>query len=117
MKKTINVHDEHRLQNLFADFGLVATLTNINEDEDKQIKRAENQKHFQERWKQIDQTMINEGLTSKTVKSATLSLESVDDIHGNDSFSAGMLRVSDGVFDDGFKEDLEDISRLFINQP
>lgn len=55
-------------------------------------------------------------LTSKTVESTALSLESIDDIHRNDGLSTSMFSVGDGVLDDGFEEDFEDITRLFINQ-
>ena len=40
------------------------------------------------------------GLTAESVQSAALSLEGVDDVHGGDRLSLGVLRVGDGVTND-----------------
>ena len=45
--------------------------------------------------------------TSESVQSFALSLQSIDDIHGSDSLSLGVLGVSDGISDDILKEDLK----------
>jgi len=45
-----------------------------------------------------------------------LSLKSIDDIHGGDSLSSGVLGVSDRVSDDVLKEDLEDTSGLLVDK-
>ena len=45
-----------------------------------------------------------------------MALQSIDDIHGSDGLSLGMLGVSDGISDDIFKEDLEDTAGLFIDE-
>ena len=55
-------------------------------------------------------------LTSESVEGTTLTLQSIDDIHGSDSLSLGVLGVSDGISDDIFKEDLEDTAGLFIDE-
>lgn len=57
-----------------------------------------------------------ENLTAESVKSAALSLQSVDDIHGGDGFPAGVLAVGDGITDDVLKEDLQDASGLLVDQ-
>jgi len=54
-------------------------------------------------------------LTSETVKSATLSLESVDNIEGGNSLSLSVLCVCDGITDDTFEEGLENTTGLFVN--
>ena len=55
-------------------------------------------------------------LTSESVEGTALTLQSIDDIHGSDSLSLGVLGVSDGISDDIFKEDLEDTAGLFIDE-
>ena len=55
-------------------------------------------------------------LTSESVEGTTLTLQSIDDIHGSDGLSLGVLGVSDGISDDIFKEDLEDTAGLFIDE-
>ena len=47
-------------------------------------------------------------LTTETVESAALALERIDDIHGGDGLSLGMLTIGDGVTDHVLEEDLED---------
>jgi hypothetical protein len=46
-------------------------------------------------------------LTTETVESAALALECVDDIHGGDGLSLGVLAVGDGVTDHVLEEDLK----------
>ena len=53
---------------------------------------------------------------SETVKGSALSLKSIDDIHGGDSLSSGVLGVSDRVSDDVLKENLEDTSGLLVDK-
>lgn len=55
-------------------------------------------------------------LTSKTVESATLPLESVNDVHGRDRFPLRVLGVGDGVANDVFQEHLEDASGFFVDE-
>ena len=45
-----------------------------------------------------------------------MSLESIDDVHSSDGFSSGMLSVSHGISNDSFKEALEDLSAVVINE-
>ena len=54
-------------------------------------------------------------LSTETVQSAALSLESVDDVEGGDGLSLGVLGVGDGVSDDAFEEGLEDTAGLFVD--
>ena len=55
-------------------------------------------------------------LTSETVKGLSLTLEGVDNVHGCDGLSAGVLGVGDGITDDILKEDLEDTTSFFVDQ-
>jgi len=55
-------------------------------------------------------------LTAETVEGSALSLQSIDDVHGSDGLALGMLGVSDGIADNVLEEDLEDTSRLFVDE-
>ena len=54
-------------------------------------------------------------LTTETVQSAALSLESIDDIEGGDGLALGVFSVGDCVTDDAFEEGLEDTAGLFVD--
>ncbi len=58
----------------------------------------------------------NMNLTSETVKSATLSLQSMHDIKSGDGLAASVLSVGDGISDDVLQENLKDTSSLLIDQ-
>ena len=45
-----------------------------------------------------------------------MTLQSIDDVHGSDGLSLGMLGVGDGISDDILKEDLEDTTGLFVDE-
>jgi hypothetical protein len=55
-------------------------------------------------------------LTSESVQSTALALQSVDDVHGCDGLPLGVLGVGDGITDDVLKEYLEDTSGFFVDQ-
>ena len=55
-------------------------------------------------------------LTTESIESPALTLQSIDDIHGSDGLSLGMLGVGDGISDDILKEDLEDTTGLFVDE-
>ena len=55
-------------------------------------------------------------LTAESVEGTALALQSVDDVHGSDGLSLGVLSVGDGITDDVLKEDLEDTTGLLIDQ-
>jgi hypothetical protein len=55
-------------------------------------------------------------LTSKTVKGLSLTLESINNIHGHNSLAASVLSVSDRVADDILEEHLEDSTSLLVNE-
>ena len=55
-------------------------------------------------------------LAAESVEGATLALERVDDVHGGDGLSLGVLRVGDGVANDVLEEDLEDASGLLVDE-
>ena len=45
--------------------------------------------------------------TSESVEGTSLTLQSIDDIHGGDSLPLGVLGVGNGITDDVLKENLE----------
>ncbi len=45
-----------------------------------------------------------------------MPLQSIDNIHTDDSLPLGMLSVGDSITDDVLKENLEDTSGLFIDE-
>ena len=53
---------------------------------------------------------------AKAVEGAALALEGVADVHGRDRLAASVLRVGDGVADDGLQERLEDRAGLLVDQ-
>jgi hypothetical protein len=55
-------------------------------------------------------------LASEPIQSFSLTLQGIDDVHGGDGLSAGVLGVGDRVADDVLKEDLEDTTGLFVDQ-
>lgn len=55
-------------------------------------------------------------LTSESVECASLSFEGINDIHGGDSLSLGVLCVGNCITDDILEEDLEYTSGLFVDQ-
>jgi hypothetical protein len=55
-------------------------------------------------------------LTSETVKGLSLALEGVHDVHGSDSLAAGVLGIGHRIANDILKKDLEDTTRLFVNE-
>ena len=56
------------------------------------------------------------GLTSKSVQSTSLPLESIDNVHGGDSLSLGVLSVGHSITDDILKEHLQDTTGLLVNE-
>jgi hypothetical protein len=54
--------------------------------------------------------------SSKSIKSASLSLEGMDDIKSSDSLSPGVFSVGDSITDNVLKEDLEYSSGLLVDQ-
>ena len=60
--------------------------------------------------------VTTDNLSAETVEGLSLTLEGVDDIHGGDSLTAGVLGVGDRVTDDVLKEDLEDTTGLFVDE-
>lgn len=55
-------------------------------------------------------------LTTESVEGLALSLQSVDDVHSNNSLPLGMLSVSDGIPDHTLQVVLEDTSGLFVDE-
>ena len=55
-------------------------------------------------------------LTAESVESAALTLQSIDDVHGGDGLSLGVLGVGDGITDDILKEYLQDTTGLLVDE-
>ena len=45
-----------------------------------------------------------------------MAFQSVDDVHGGDGLSLGVLGVGDGITDDVLQENLEDTTGLFVDE-
>ena len=58
----------------------------------------------------------SENLTSETVEGATLTFQSVDDVHGGDGLTFGVLGVRDGIADDILEENLEYTACLLVDE-
>ncbi|KAL4589928.1 hypothetical protein LXL04_002840 [Taraxacum kok-saghyz] len=55
-------------------------------------------------------------LTTKSVESTSLALQSINNVHGGYSFPASMLGVCDGITDDIFKKDLQNSTGLLVDK-
>ena len=55
-------------------------------------------------------------LTSESVQSAALALQSVDDVHGGDGLPLGMLGVRHGIADHVLEEHLQHAASLLVDQ-
>merc|ERR1712223_2076706 len=55
-------------------------------------------------------------LSSESVKSTSLSLQCIDDIHCSNSLPLGMFSEGDCITDDIFQEDFQNSSGLFVNK-
>jgi hypothetical protein len=62
-------------------------------------------------------TSLLDALASKTVKSSSLSLKSIHNIHGRHSLTPGMLSVRNGITDHILQKDLQHTASFFIDQP
>jgi len=56
-------------------------------------------------------------LAPEAVQGASLSLQSVHDVHRCDGFPLGVLAVGHGISDDVLKEDLQDAACFLVDQP
>ena len=59
---------------------------------------------------------LNARLTSESVQGTSLAFQSVDDVHGGDCLSLGVLSVGDCISDHVLEEDLEDSSGFFVDE-
>ena len=55
-------------------------------------------------------------LTSKSVHGTSLAFQGIDNIHGGDCLSLGMLCVGDGITVNIFQEYLQDTTGFFVDQ-
>ena len=55
-------------------------------------------------------------LTSESVQGASLPLESIDNVHGCDGLSLGVLGVGDGVTDHVLQENLQNSTGLLVDE-
>ena len=45
-----------------------------------------------------------------------MAFQSIDDVHGGDGLSLGVLSVGDGITDDVLQENLQDTTGLFVDE-
>ena len=55
-------------------------------------------------------------LSTKSIESAALTLQGIDNVHGSDSLSLGVVSVSDRVANDALQKDAQNGAGLFVNQ-
>ena len=55
-------------------------------------------------------------LAAEAVEGAALTLEGVDDVHGGDGLSLGVLAVGDGVTDDVLEEHFENSTGFLVDE-
>ena len=55
-------------------------------------------------------------LSTKTVKGSSLSFQCVDNIHGGDGLSLGVLGVGDCITDHVLEENFENTTSFFVDQ-
>ena len=55
-------------------------------------------------------------LAAEAVEGASLSLQSVDHVHGGHCSSLGVLCIGDGITDHILQEDFENTARLFVDE-
>ena len=55
-------------------------------------------------------------LTSESVEGTSLTFQGIDNVHGSDCLSLGMLGVGDGITDDVLKEDLQNTTGLLVDE-
>ena len=55
-------------------------------------------------------------LTSESVQGASLTFQSVDNIHGGDSLPLGVLSVGDSISDHVLQENLQDSTGFLVDQ-
>ena len=63
-------------------------------------------------FEQIDR----DDLAAEAIESSTLTFQRIDNVHGGDSLSLGMLSVGDSISDHVLKEDLKNTSGLLIDK-
>ena len=56
------------------------------------------------------------GLTAESVQGTSLTLQSVDHIHGGHGLPLGVLGVGDGITDDVLEEHLQDTTGLLVDE-
>merc|ERR1740123_2454791 len=59
---------------------------------------------------------LQTSLTSKSIQSTSLSLESIDNIHSSDSLPLGVFSVGDSVSDHVLKEHLQHTTGLLVDK-
>ena len=57
-----------------------------------------------------------ENLSTESVEGTSLTFQGVDDVHGGDGLSLGVLSVGDCITDHVLQENLEDTSGFFIDE-
>ena len=62
-------------------------------------------------------SVVSRLLTTESVESPTLPLQSIDNIHGSYCLSLGMLSVCDCISDHVLEENFQNSSGFFVDQP
>jgi len=63
-----------------------------------------------------DRFVVGWRVTAEAVQSASLTLESVDDVHGRHRLAFGVLSVRDSVTDHVLQEHFENAASLLVDQ-
>lgn len=64
----------------------------------------------------VDETVLEPNLFLKAVEGLSLALQCVHNIHGGDSLSPGVFRVSNSVSDDILEKQLQNSASFFIDE-
>ena len=62
------------------------------------------------------QSNIADSLSDETAEGLSLALKGIDNIHGSDNLTTGMLRVGNRVMNDVLQKDLEHTTGLLVDE-
>ena len=91
------------------------TINTVKQDPFPKHTHLQSRSTSEEEIRNVHENPRANHLTTETVKSASLSLEGVDNIEGGNRLALGVLSVCDCVADDTFKEGLENTSGFFVD--
>lgn len=76
-------------------------------------RKGASEKHYKTRNKGCEHAISK--LATETIQGPALPLEGVNDVHGDNGLPAGVFGIGDGVANDRFQKDLEDVSGFFVD--